>query len=500
MRLDAVTVALRPRSSWEAVELGTALVRRHARAVWTPWFAATLPVFAIVNLACWALGATAAAMAVMWWLKPLFDRIPLFVLSRAVFGEVPAARATLRGAFRGGGRVAYLAWRRLSPARALLMPVDMLEGGPAARAGARRRALAGPAYGIAALCLLAFAHFEAAVLMGLAGLLFLFVPNEYVLTSLQVVWQHLRDAPTWLLVVENALAWAATSLLEPFYVGSGFGLYLNRRTQIEGWDIELVFRRLRARLLAAGGALAIAAVALLAPAPSHAMERCPRPADDAAALQRAFGPDWRDPADFRRAVDRAFEDERLHPRRQVTTWTPRHPSARPEAQPPRWLAAVARAFAAIGEGVLWLLAAALVLALALTARWWWPWLRGLQGDAPREAAPVRESAAAAPVPLPADVVAHARRLWAQGQGREALALVYRAAVEAMVAATGRVLPPGATEAQCLRASQALPDGARRTFAAVVRQWQYAAYAERLPADAAFDTTLRDAAAAFGWRA
>ena len=100
MRLEDLTVALRPRSAWEAVELGTALVRRHARAVWRPWLAGTLPAFALVNAACFAIDAPWLAMLLMWWLKPLFDRIPLYVLSRAVFVEVPGTRATLRGAFR----------------------------------------------------------------------------------------------------------------------------------------------------------------------------------------------------------------------------------------------------------------------------------------------------------------------------------------------------------------------------------------------------------------
>ena len=33
-----------------------------------------------------------------------------------------------------------------------------------------------------------------------------------------------------------------------FYVGAGFGLYLNRRVRIEAWDIEIVLRRMQARL------------------------------------------------------------------------------------------------------------------------------------------------------------------------------------------------------------------------------------------------------------
>ncbi|WP_133500168.1 DUF4129 domain-containing protein [Cognatilysobacter terrigena] len=509
MRIDDLTVALRPRSSWEAIELGTALVRRHARAIWRPWLLLTLPAFVLVNAACWALGHPGVAMFVMWWLKPVFDRLPLFVLSHAVFGEVPDTRATLRGAFRGGGRamIGYLSWRRLSPARALLLPVDVLEGGPAAQAGARRRVLAGPAYGVASLCLLVFANFEAALVFGFAGIALLFIPNEFVRAAFQDLWLQMREAPAWMTLIENGLVWAATSVLEPFYVGSGFGQYLNRRTEIEGWDIELAFRRLRARLLDAAGPALLIACVLLAPRLSFAAERstmaqCPLPVHDTSMLQRAFGGDYRDARGFEHAVEKAYQDPRLHPQRKVSTWKPKHPEKR-EAKPqrlPDWLIAIGKAIASIGEVTLWAIAGALVLLLVWLLYRWWPTLQSIVREPRVPPAPPVEQAVAEPVPLPRDIVASVRRLWAAGHARDALALLYRAAVEAMLGATDRVLPPGATEAQCLRASQALPESPRRAFARVVRLWQYAAWAERVPTDDEFEAVLDDAALQFGWRA
>ncbi|TZF84368.1 DUF4129 domain-containing protein [Cognatilysobacter lacus] len=550
MRIDALTVVLRPRSSWEAVELGTALVRRHARAVWRPWLACTVPAFAIANALAWLAGTPVLAMLAMWWLKPLFDRIPLFVLSRAVFGEVPTTRVTLRGAFAGSRRamLGYLTWRRLSPARALLMPVDVLEGGAGRAVRERRRVLAGPAYGIAALCFTVFAAFETALVVGLAVLAFLFVPNEYLQDALRDAWQYIRDSPTWLQLLENALAWTAASVIEPFYVGSGFGQYLNRRTEIEGWDIELAFRRLRERLLAASSAMVLLAALLTMPWTLHAqtghafvparpsadpsaghagttpvpqgagpspvvaptplptarqaMQTCKRPTPAGTDLPRIFGADYRDPAAFAKAVDRAYDDQRLHPRRKVTMWVLRHPERRPEQRDlPAWLRAFGRVLAAISEFGMWLLLAGLVLLLALTAKYWWPWLRGVASDVSRPAAPVVEGVVDdASAPLPDDIVATARRLWRDGQRRDALALVYRAAVESMLKTTGRVLPPGATEAQCLRAAQALPEAPRRAFARIVRLWQYAAWAEQMPPEAEFDAALDEAAMRFGWRA
>ena len=95
MRLEQMTVHLRSRSAWEAVELGTALVRRHAAAIWKPWLLVTVPLFVAFNAAAWAIDSIWLAGLLMWWLKPAFDRIPLFVISRATFGATPSVRDTL---------------------------------------------------------------------------------------------------------------------------------------------------------------------------------------------------------------------------------------------------------------------------------------------------------------------------------------------------------------------------------------------------------------------
>ncbi len=35
----------------------------------------------------------------------------------------------------------------------------------------------------------------------------------------------------------------AVLLIEPFYVAAGFAMYLNRRAELEAWDIEQEFKR-----------------------------------------------------------------------------------------------------------------------------------------------------------------------------------------------------------------------------------------------------------------
>lgn len=103
MRPEDLDVALRPRSPWEAMELGTALLRRHADAIWRPWLLATLPVLALLNALAWWTDLFWLAAVLLWWLKPAFDRIPLYVLSRGVFGTSPTPR---RSCARSGGSVA----------------------------------------------------------------------------------------------------------------------------------------------------------------------------------------------------------------------------------------------------------------------------------------------------------------------------------------------------------------------------------------------------------
>src|SRR3569623_3406531 len=102
MRLDASTVALRMRTPWEATDLGIALVRAHAGRVWSAWFLSALPAFVLFTAFALALAAPWLGALLMWWAKPVFDRVPLFVISRAVFGATPSLRDPLAAQRRWG--------------------------------------------------------------------------------------------------------------------------------------------------------------------------------------------------------------------------------------------------------------------------------------------------------------------------------------------------------------------------------------------------------------
>ncbi|HEY5804346.1 MAG TPA: DUF4129 domain-containing protein [Lysobacter sp.] len=518
MRIESLTVALRPRTAWEAVELGTALTRRHAAAIWKPWLALTVPVLLVVNAFAWAIDALWLAGLLMWWLKPAFDRIPLYVLSRAVFGDVPTPRQTLQAQRNWSLRwlLPYLTWRRLGPVRSLYLPVDLLEGGQGREAGERRRTLGAPAYGVASMLTLVCINFEVALYLGMFAAVMLFVPNEYLVQFGSDVWKLLQEMPTWLGIASNLLAWVATSLIEPFYVGAGLGLYLNRRTEIEAWDIELALRRLGARLASASTPLVLLLAFVLAAMPSGARaqdnesegEREVASAVAAAAPKIArvtpgqvFGRALADDRSLRKAVEKAYADPTVSPKRKVATWKPRDPKAKVEKKQDgpqlQWLGAT---LALISEFGLWIVLGVLVLILLLTAPRWLVWFRdgvareGREDDALRLA-----DIAEAEQPLPDDVPSVVRRLWREGRQREALAMLYRASVASMVTRTDAILVPGATEAECLRASRKLARGEDRdAFARAVRTWQYAAYAQRFPAADELDTLIDELSRRFAW--
>lgn len=530
MRIDQLDVVLRARSQWEAMELGTALVRRHAAAIWKPWLLLTLPIFALLNLVGWWLDSLWLPPLLLWWIKPAFDRIPLYVISRGAFGAPPGTGDTLRAQWQWGwrGLIAYLSWRRLSPARSLLMPVDLLEGGDATQRQQRRHALGGASYGHAAMLTLVCANFELMLQIAFIALVFMFIPVQLLPESLQAAWSLIGvDTPAWAWVGTNFFAWAAMTLIGPFYVGAGFGMYLNRRTQLEGWDIEIAFRRLRERLAAAAPLLVLLLIVALPGAPLHAQhakgndrQMESEEADDASLHRNRKGTDAEndhassakavfraqtvDTSGFRQAVARAYEDPTLGTSRTVMRWKAKNPGTTEresrEAPDLGFLGVLIKYLTLVAEWILWILLGLVALTLALTARWWLAWLRGsARRRTPEVADAITRENPLIPDMLPPDIIASARKLWRDGKPRHALALLYRASVETLTQRANLILPPGATEAQCLRASRKMPQEAdRQLFAKMVRAWQYAAYAGRLPDDATFESLLDELQQQYGW--
>ncbi|MGH8088629.1 MAG: DUF4129 domain-containing protein, partial [Stenotrophomonas sp.] len=445
VRIDQLNVNLRARSEWEAMELGTALVRRHARAIWLPLVCVSLPLFVLFNAAAWWADAFGWAWIAMWWIKPLTDRIALYVISRGVFGDEPRPLQTLRAQRSWGwtGFWGYLGWRRFSPFRALLMPVNLLEGSDAQQRGVRRRAVLGGAFGPALLLTTVCMAFELVIVSGCIAAIFLFVPFDLLSDSWRAAWEMVSETmPPWAKLGVNAFFWLAATLIGPFYAGAGFALYLNRRTEMEAWDVEIAFRRLRERLQQAAPLLVLALVLCWPMAAVHATEpgaapscSVPQgafdedgeaysdededesedspdvPADDPSNTPAViFGGTAPDTAGFRQAVQRGYEDPLVSSTRQVSRWERTLTDAEKEAEKnERKLDKNGKGRpkgpllpAQIAEWILWGFVGLLVVLLVATAPRWVRWLRGTGARRRTAVDPVLEEAVELPEVIPPD--------------------------------------------------------------------------------------------------
>lgn len=257
MRLDHVRVVLRPRSHWEAIDLGFMVARRWWRALWTAWLLCVLPLqLALTALLWWLADAPGAALVAVWWCKPVFDRVPLWVLSRGLFGEVPQVRAVLAAlpSLLRRNLWTSLVWLRFDPARSFRAPVLDLEGLSGAAARHRRGVLSRGVDGAAGWLTVTCLCIDTAVQLGLIGALVLLIPdNPGTPTGAWALNPFEADMPDWVQWAWYVGTYLSMAAVEPLYVAAGFGLYLNRRTHLEGWDVELAFRRMSARLGARTG-------------------------------------------------------------------------------------------------------------------------------------------------------------------------------------------------------------------------------------------------------
>lgn len=504
MRLTDASVAIRPRSAWEALDLGVLLARRHAGLLMASWALISLPVFALLTVLLWQYPTWAVLL--FWLLKPAFERLPLHILSRALFGDVPTLRESLRAWPRllKPQLLASLTWRRLSPTRSFDLPVLQLEG-LSGRARQQRLVVLGQrdAGGATWLTVVGL-HLEGALCLGLISLLYMLLPQQI---ELDWDWQRLiaQDSGEWLWIehLSNLLYALVLVIWEPIYVACGFTLYLNRRTRLEAWDIELTFRRLRQRLTGAAYALLLgASLFLLPPAPSawaaEDVGSCPVPEEF-----DPMGPQaerlLNQPLTSRAAhdaIEQLLDQPPFENRETVTRWRFGEES-KPEAETDNGaLARLLRGLfdllehwnglkylAVALEVLLWALLASAVLLLLWRYRDWLSTFGERFGLPQRRQVPppsVLFGLEVTPESLPADIAGTAEALW-DSQPREALGLLYRALLSRLLHDLRVPLKAAHTEGEVLSLVEQLQLLELSRFSQVLtRHWQNLAYGHRLP--------------------
>ena len=448
------------------MDLGFTMLRRWWRPVYAAHALVFVPLIGTVLAVCWAFDVLWLAMLIVWWLEPLYDRVVLHVLSRAVFGEVAPIGFLKNPSQYTQGLFWALTFDRFDLARSFNLPVRQLEGSRGRERRARTAVLGRRTRSYAVWLTVVWVHFEMLLMWSTDGLASLLLPaqaertrggDDAFMTNLFDMLQRaaLEDAIVWTLVI---------FALEPFFVAAGFALYLNRRTLLEGWDIEVALRRIAERH-AVAALLFVFVLGCALPSPAFAQEKNPKQQIEEVLKAKEFG--------YYREVER---------------WQPKKKDEPKHEDRSGWLA-LGYALAKAAEVLMWVAAGALI-AYAL----WWA-ARMMPRGRPAPPEPYRAPAALfgmdlAPESLPADVSAAAAALAREGKLREALSLLYRGALSELVHKRGVQLLPSHTEGEAVRLAQ-LP-----YFGSLVESWRSCAYAMRTPPAAEVERLASEYRAAF----
>ena len=434
-----IAIELRPRTPWESIDLGLAMLQRWWRQAYAAHAALLFALASVALGVAWLLAMPWVALVAVWWLKPVYDRIVLHVLSRAVFGNVQGARAALNEAREWtGGLFWALTLGRFDLARSFNLPVVQLEGQRGATARERRGILGRRARGYAVWLTIVCLHFEGVLYWSFYFFAALLMPATA--HESRDFFDALFTSEAW--GYDDVAAYAiAVLILEPFYVAGGFALYLNRRTLLEGWDLEVALRRIAAR---AAPLLLLLFIALPAFAQSN---------------------------DPKQEIAEVLKDPIFGYERETMAWRPRNPEK--ESDGKRADFRFAAWMAKFAQYLMWLLVAA-ALAYAL---WWLA-----RNFRPGRAAPLERYQAPAslfgmelaPETLPPDVQAAVLDLLKKGRTREALALLYRASLSRLVHQRGVQLRSSHTELEVLALAPS------DYLGELIGAWRACAYADRLP--------------------
>jgi hypothetical protein len=483
VQIERIAIGLRPRSGWESLDLGFQMSRRWWRQVWGIWLALYIPT-AVVVLSVFS--NKFYAVLLLWWLKPLFDRAVLHGFSRLAFGEQCGVVSTLRAAreWMRPGMFVALTLRRFELARSFALPISSLENqtGKSAR---KRRTLLGSrmrnnAVWLTVVCL----HLEWITVISLSALGEMLIPSggDIPMDDGSGIGRafFFGNLLTWNLT-EAICYVGAVSLIEPFYVAAGFSLYLNRRTILEGWDIEIQLRRLSNRLLSAAksaAAVLVCCVLLIVPESSPLLAAETTQASASEEIARVLAePEF----------DQYKEVKRWR-------WVGDDDEEETEPQSPEWAhfwANLAKLLSDIWQGLMWVAIAILVLIAIYILR------KFIPGPRVRKSGDYEPPANlfgldVSPESLPEDIGAAASVLVRQGRLRDALSLLYRGALSVLIHRHRVIVRAGDTEGDCERAAQAgLPSEASGYFSRLLAIWRQAAYAGSETESQTIDELCRD---------
>lgn len=244
MNIDNIAVTLRPRTGWQSVDLGFKLGRQWFVPLFLLWCTLSVPVYLLCKLAGlpgWLVLFT------WWWFKPLYESPLYYWCSRAIFSEPVSIRQSLSVLPRKLFSLlsTYLLLWRFGTARSQNMSVIMVEN-LKGKARSGRIAVVSRVTKRTDSLIFVCVHIEIAIAYSLMLIGYTLIPSSVTEDALFLTLIGQAES-FWLTTALEVCTLIAAGVVAPFYVCSGFSLYINRRTHLEAWDIDLHFRRLIVR-------------------------------------------------------------------------------------------------------------------------------------------------------------------------------------------------------------------------------------------------------------
>ena len=142
MNLSKLEIEPVLRNNWEAMDLGAMMAMRWYKPLFLAWVIPAL----ICLIICSAIFYETPwiGITITWWLKPLFDRLPLYMLSRYLFGEAAYRNLSKKALWKlyTFDLFTALTWRRFEFGRSFNLAITVLENQKGASRGARKDILA----------------------------------------------------------------------------------------------------------------------------------------------------------------------------------------------------------------------------------------------------------------------------------------------------------------------------------------------------------------------
>jgi len=476
MNLDKLQVDASIRSGWQALDLGFLMARAWFRPLYWAGLLAMTPLTAIMLLVFWE--SPFWALAIIWWLKPMWERLPLFIASRKLFDEKSDLWSSFK-AFPLKDVLPWLLWRRFSMQRAFDNPVTVLEELKGVQRRRRLRVLHGKYSDVALGNQFVCFCFELLVCFGISLAISFFTPDALGI-KVNDSYGDLTILGEWMFTLS---ALAAMTLVLPFHSMGGFALYLNRRIELEAWDIEISFHNLanrkRETASRSAGLLASSLFAVIV---------CLTASD---GVDAATDHNRESAAEM---IEEVLQGEDFGQERTLRKWRFKDWSEEVEEDSfPEWIIEFIEWWEAnIGwstdfSGTAALFKVILVLTFVglliyLLYRYRGP-LSRLGHLGPAEKPPeVLFGLDVTPQSLPPDVPAQVLRLWGEGAYREALSLLYRASLSRLIDRHELAFRACHTEAECAalvkaRGIESLSD----YFWHLTVVWRQLAYGHQVPA-------------------